>query len=272
MPRQHRLPVGARDQRGDLRRQEPRELRALPVDRGQQLALVVAQSFLGERRLDAGLEDLRIDGLRQVVGGAHPDAADDAVELVDARDHDDRHVAQRIVGLERGQRLVPVHLGHHDVEQDEVDRFRARVAQRARALRPSSASTATWPMPSSRRTSSRRLNGCRRRPGCALGSCSQPDRRRGCVATSARLEGIRRDRLGDVVVHPGLEARLTIAVHRVRGHRHDPWTVGGHRRRIRRVASSPSSSGIWMSISTTSYAAPSSAAIASRPLPATSAR
>ena len=41
--------------------------------------------------------------------------------------------------------------------------------------------------------------------------------------------------------------------------------------RIRRVASSPSSSGIWTSISTTSYARRSSAAIASSPLSATSA-
>ena len=61
----------------------------------RRLALEVVQPLLGQRRLDPGAQDLRVDRLGQVVGGAHPDAADDAVELVDAGDDDDRQVAQR---------------------------------------------------------------------------------------------------------------------------------------------------------------------------------
>ena len=80
--------------------------------------LLVAQPLLAERRRDPRPEDRRVDGLGEVVGGAHADAADDAVELVDAGDDDDRQVAQGRVGLERGERLVAVHLGHDDVEQD----------------------------------------------------------------------------------------------------------------------------------------------------------
>ena len=53
------------------------------------------------------------------------DAADDAVELVDAGDDDDRHVAEGLVRLERREGLVAVHVGHDDVEQDDVDRLRS---------------------------------------------------------------------------------------------------------------------------------------------------
>ena len=42
------------------------------------------------------------------------------------------------------------------------------------------------------------------------------------VATSDVAEGLGRDRLGDVVVHPGGEARLAVALHGVGGHRDDP--------------------------------------------------
>ena len=63
----------------------------------------------------------------------------------------------------------------------------------------------------------------------------------------------RPDRLADVVVHPRREARLAVAGHGVGGHGHDVQLA---RRatgaRMRRVASRPSSSGIWTSIRTTS--------------------
>ena len=55
--------------------------------------LEVAQPLRGERRTEPRLEDARIDRLREVVGGAELDAADDAVELLDARhDDDDRQM------------------------------------------------------------------------------------------------------------------------------------------------------------------------------------
>ena len=73
-----------------------------------------------------------------------------------------------------------------------------------------------------------------------------------------------RDRLHDVVVHPGGEARsrspcIALAViATIRGR-----SSAAQRSRIRRVASSPSISGIWTSISTRSYGCRSSASIAS---------
>ena len=55
------LALGRRHQRGDLRRQEPRQLLALALDRREQPGVVVAQPLVGERRRDAGLEQRRLD-------------------------------------------------------------------------------------------------------------------------------------------------------------------------------------------------------------------
>ena len=122
---QERLAVGARDQLGDLGREEAGQLGALAVDGPQVVALEVAQALGGQRGREAGLEDGGVERLGQVVGGAHLDAADDAVELVDGRDDDDRQVGDRLGGLDPAERLVAVHLGHLEVEQDDVDARRA---------------------------------------------------------------------------------------------------------------------------------------------------
>jgi hypothetical protein len=87
------------------------------------------EALPGQRRRDPGLENRRVDRLGEVVRGAHLEAADDAVELVDAGDHDDRQVLQGGVRSERRQHLVAVHLRHDDVEEDHVDRRRGRVAE-----------------------------------------------------------------------------------------------------------------------------------------------
>ena len=136
-----RLTVLAGDQRRHLGRQEPGELGPLAIDRRQEASLFldrrafeVAEPLLAHRGLDPGSEDLGRDGLGQVVGCAHLDAADDAVELIDPGDDDDRQVPQRVVGLERRQRLVAVHDRHDDVQQDDVDRLRSVVAQHRERL------------------------------------------------------------------------------------------------------------------------------------------
>ena len=49
MAGEHRLPIRARDERGDLRRQEAGKLRALAVDRPEEGALLVTQPLLAER-------------------------------------------------------------------------------------------------------------------------------------------------------------------------------------------------------------------------------
>ena len=86
--------------------------------------------------------------------------------------------------------------------------------------------------------------------------------RRGGQACRRHRQGGRQlrrpDGLADVVVHARGEARVTVAGHRIRGHGHDQCyrrplrTAGCRAARMRRVASRPSSSGIWTSISTTS--------------------
>ena len=43
--------------------------------------------------------------------------------VVTDRDHDDRNVPRRGVGLETLRERVPVHDGHHDVQQDEIGRI-----------------------------------------------------------------------------------------------------------------------------------------------------
>ena len=48
----------------------------------------------------------------------------------DRRDHDDRQMPQLGVGLQVLEHLVPVHLGHHDVEQHQVEWLRAQQLQR----------------------------------------------------------------------------------------------------------------------------------------------
>ena len=127
-------------------------------------------------------------------------------------------------------------------------------------------------------TGSRRSRKIRGRLALALARPLRTPRygaKRGRTPTrlSASASVLRADRLGDVVVHPGCEARLAVLEHGVRGHRDDPRTgLGRPRAQMRREASRPSISGICTSIRTTSYGSRSSASSASSPFDATSAR
>ena len=80
-----------------------------PRDLLEVLELEVAQPLRRQRRIEARLQDGRLERLGQVVGRAHLDAADDARDVVHAGDDDDREVAQRRVGLDRlrGSRSRP---------------------------------------------------------------------------------------------------------------------------------------------------------------------
>ena len=99
----------------------------------EQLALLVAEPLLLQAGADAGPEQHRVHRLEEVVLGAHLDAAGDAVHLLHRRHHHHRDVAEARVGGERLQRLVAVHLGHLDVQQDQID---AALAQRLQGLAP----------------------------------------------------------------------------------------------------------------------------------------
>ena len=76
----------------------------------------------------------RVDRLGQVVLGAHLDALDHAVELVERRRHDHRDVAEMRVELQLRQHLVTVELGHQDVEQHQVEVLATQQVERLAAV------------------------------------------------------------------------------------------------------------------------------------------
>ena len=98
------------------------------------LAHLVAQRFLLEARSDPRAQQRRIERLRQVILGAELDAAHHALHLADRRDHDHRQMPQLGIGLQVLEHLVPVHLGHHDVEQHQVEFLRPQQFQRLPAV------------------------------------------------------------------------------------------------------------------------------------------
>ena len=66
----------------------------------------------------------RIERFGQIVFGPQLDTADHAADLVESRQHDDRNVAQARIRLQLFQYLIAVHLRHHDIEQNKVERIR----------------------------------------------------------------------------------------------------------------------------------------------------
>jgi hypothetical protein len=85
--------------------------------------LGVMSPLAAQARRDARPKDDRIEWLRQVILGAHLNAAGGARHLIDRGDHEDGQVLERLVRLQTRQDLVPVHLRHDDVEQHHVERI-----------------------------------------------------------------------------------------------------------------------------------------------------
>ena len=107
--------VGAVEQRADDRlRHEPGE------DAPHALLLQVVQQLAVQARVHPRAEDHRIERLGQEVLGAHLDASDDALGVIDAADHDHGQVTELLVALDALQHLDAVHAGHHEIEQDDV--------------------------------------------------------------------------------------------------------------------------------------------------------
>ena len=77
-----------------------------------------------------------MERLDQVVVGAGAQAADLLLDLALGRQHDDRDVAGRaFLGPDLRRDLVPVELGQHDVEQDQVGRLGAPQPEALGAVR-----------------------------------------------------------------------------------------------------------------------------------------
>jgi hypothetical protein len=98
--------------------------------------LAVSQPLLRQARADTRAQDVRVERLGQVIVGAHLDALDDAVGVVERGDQDHRQVHEsRIgVGAQVLQQLEAVHLRHHDVEQHQVVRRGLEHRQRIAAV------------------------------------------------------------------------------------------------------------------------------------------
>ena len=108
---------GAVEQRADDRlRHEPGE------DAPHPLLFQVVQQLAVQPRVHPRAQDHRVERLGQEVLGAHLDAPDDALGVVDAADHDHRQVAERVVALDALEHLDAVHAGHDQVEQHDVGR------------------------------------------------------------------------------------------------------------------------------------------------------
>ena len=179
--------------------------------------------------IDDSIRARRISGrdrLGQVVRGAHLDAAHDALELIDAGDDDDRQVTERGIGLHGLERLVAVHLGHDDVQQHDVDGADAGVAQEFERL------------PTVDRLQGLVADRGQEADEQAAIEGRVVDDQHASAGHEAPLGGWRKvapvdraerlgqrlgaDRLGQVVVHPGRQAHLAVAFHRIGRHRHDP--------------------------------------------------
>jgi hypothetical protein len=111
---------------GHLPRQEslldgpPRQ--ELPLQAPGMSLLQVAETLLLEAGANPGVQQDRVEGFGQVVLGAQLDATDDAVGVVQGRDHDYRDVSERRVILHALQDLVAVEPRHHDVQEHQVVR------------------------------------------------------------------------------------------------------------------------------------------------------
>ena len=99
-----------------------------------QLALLIAKALLLETRRDAGVQQNRVDRLRQVVLCAHLDALHHAVQLVERGGHDHRDVPEMRIVLQLGKDLVAVELGHQDVEQHQVEALLTQQLERLPAV------------------------------------------------------------------------------------------------------------------------------------------
>jgi hypothetical protein len=77
-------------------------------------------SFHWQHRLDPGHQGRLVDGLGQILVGARLEPGHDVLRVGFGGHQDDRDEGEVAVALEVLADLDAVHLGHHDVEQDQV--------------------------------------------------------------------------------------------------------------------------------------------------------
>jgi hypothetical protein len=75
-----------------------------------------------QQRADLRRERRRLEGLREVARRALAERGVAALVVATGREHDHRQLAEALVRPDEAQDLDPVHVGHVEVEQHEIDR------------------------------------------------------------------------------------------------------------------------------------------------------
>ena len=91
---------------------------------------LVDQPLPLNQRPDARAQQDGVERLEQVILGAHFDGSDDAVDLIERRDHDYGHRAHAAVLPHPFEHFEAVHHRHHDVEQHDVERLGGDAVER----------------------------------------------------------------------------------------------------------------------------------------------
>ena len=106
------------------------QLGGLARDAGALLPDRVVQALDAQHGLDARDHRGLVHGLGEVLVSSGVEPGHDVLGVRLGGDHDDGHEGQREVGLELTADLDAIHLGHHDVEQDQVRELLAGHGQR----------------------------------------------------------------------------------------------------------------------------------------------
>jgi hypothetical protein len=97
--------------------------------------LLIVKPLLFQTRADSSLQQDRVERLVQIVLCAQLDAAHDALDLVERRDHQHGDSAKRRVGFQALEHGVAVEVGHHHVEEHQIDRARGQDLERRQPTR-----------------------------------------------------------------------------------------------------------------------------------------
>ena len=94
---------------------------ALQLNPLQVAALALAPALALEAGADPGAQQDRVERLGEIILGTSLDAADNGIDLLQARDHDHRNGVQALICLEPLEHLETVEVGHHQIEQDQIE-------------------------------------------------------------------------------------------------------------------------------------------------------
>ena len=99
------------------------------VDLFKVFQLHIPYSFVCQRGIKSRAQQRRVEGLGEIVGRTHLYAAKDTLHFIQRGYHDDRYVSLHGVLLHALEHPEAVQLGHHQVQQHDVERLAAEQVQ-----------------------------------------------------------------------------------------------------------------------------------------------